>query len=343
MPTRTAVGRGGTDRPGSVYPTRNPFPRPMTSRAMDSGGEEPEAEDADDEPGDPSIADLVEGLEGGAEEPPEPSSFADLVSEIRRRRSRAPPPEEPEASAGAGEPAGEAHPDSAGSADAEHGAIDWGWQGAATSRSADTSVDRDAVLELVGDAPNVLLVGELLSPAEDDLCTTLLGAARPANIVLVTLTQSPDERLAMCRRHLGQFPGRTAVVNVGDPVRSGDGSGRATGRDGSIIVESVADPTDLMRIGITISRRLAEFEGDDLPTLICFHSLTTLMQFVEDQRSIFRFIHTLRGRVRAAGAQAHYHVDGQAHDDQEVALLRPLFDVTLQFDDQGAVSSRTFP
>lgn len=307
---------------------------------MDSGGEEPAGEEDVDEPDEPSLADLADDLD--AEDRSEPNSFADLVSELQRRRARSTGSDESGTSDAPDRTGEDVHPEEPDDS-VDAGGIDWGWQEASADGSVDVPVDREAVLELVGDAPNVLLVGELLSPAENGLCTTLLGASRPANLVLVTLTQSPDERLEVCRRHLGRLQDRTAVVNVGDPVRSNDGGGGTTGGDGSIVVESVADPTDLMRIGITISRQLAEFEDDDLPTLVCFHSLTALLQFVEDRRSVFRFIHTLRGRVRAAGARAHYHLDAQAHDDQVVALLRPLFDVTLQFDEEGGVSSRTFP
>jgi hypothetical protein len=66
----------------------------------------------------------------------------------------------------------------------------------------------------------------------------------------------------------------------------------------------------------------------DEPGLLCFHSLTTLLQYADPQRT-FRFVHTLGSRARSCGVIAHYHLDPAAHDAPTVATLEPLFDVVV--------------
>ena len=333
---------------------------------MGSGEEDPADADGDDgEPDVPSVADLAEDLgidvdptterasgadsaagdeSADGDDPAEPTSFADLLARIRDRRrdatgSTAPDDGLPPTAAGTESDRASTQ----GHADEGAGAIDWGWGTAnddppATER-AGTS-DDESIPDFVDEADSVLLLGALDSPAEQAVCTALLGADPPANLVLVTLTQPPGERLAVCRRALGALPGRTAIVDVGDSARSAGRVGGAGADDDSVTVDSVADPTDLMRMGITISQRLADFEEGDAPTALCFHSLTALHQFVDDQRALFRFVHILRGRVRAAGARAHFHLDPDAHEDEVVALFRPLFDATVRVDDDGSLSVR---
>lgn len=313
------------------------------------GADEEDPEDSDDgESTSPSIADLaaeLSGAGGGAPSGPDDGgdaddeaapTFADLTLALRGQRGHG-----AAESAGRGDRGADASPtvspESASSAEQ----VDWAWRQAGADAPADEfnlSAETDAVLALIEDASNVLLLGELVCPEEYDVCTKLLGAQTPANLLLVTLTQSPEERLNVCRGFLGELPGETAIVSVGDsgasspiPVDGGD----------HVTVETIPDPTDLMRIGITISRRLSELEDPDAPTAVCFHSLTALLQLGGNQQSVFRFLHTLRGRVRAAGARAHYHLDDGAHDQELVSLLRPLFDVTLRVGDDGSVSLKS--
>lgn len=79
---------------------------------------------------------------------------------------------------------------------------------------------------------------------------------------------------------------------------------------------------------MSISDALAE-EGDGHPTTVCFHSVTALLQFAELPR-VFRFLYTLASRVASSGARAHYHLDPNAHDEQTVTALTPLFDAVVQ-------------
>lgn len=139
--------------------------------------------------------------------------------------------------------------------------------------------------------------------------------------VLVSLTESPDRRVQVLRAHENPLPPRTQVLCSGE---SGQGSIDHT--DG-VTVDTIENPPDLARLGPRISDALADTSSSH-PTAACFHSLTALLQFVELPRA-FRFLHTLGGRIAGAGARAHFHLDPDAHDDQAVATLRPLFDAVI--------------
>jgi hypothetical protein len=97
-------------------------------------------------------------------------------------------------------------------------------------------------------------------------------------------------------------------------------------------VAQVADPGDLQRLGLTISDHLAGLDTDERTTL-CFHSLSALLQYVDLRRG-YRFLHTLIGRLDSVEASSHYHLDPEAHDEQTVATLRPLFDAVVDVGDE---------
>lgn len=198
----------------------------------------------------------------------------------------------------------------------------------------------EAIIELVGDAANVLLLGPLLGPADYDLCTSMTTALAgdTDNLLLVTLTESPDDRLTVFQGYLDRFPERTVVLNVGDSTRSGTTETVSVGDGGTVRIQTISDPTDLMRIGIATSRLLSEWDDSGGTTAVCFHSLTALLQYADDPKIVFRFVHTLLGRLESAGARAHFHMDSNAHDGQTIGTFRPIFDEVLAFEEDGTVS-----
>lgn len=197
----------------------------------------------------------------------------------------------------------------------------------------------DALLELIDEAANVLVVGPAGSAMEFELCAKLCTRGRrPRRRLLVTTRQSPDERLTALRSYgAGSFD-ETTVIAVGDDVRSSGGD-EPTVHDfqgETITVETIRETRDLTRLGLLINQHLPD-EVDESAPVLCFHNLTTLLQFVEIEKA-FRFLHVLQGRVRSAGAQAHYHIDPNDHAEAAVHTLEPLFDFTVRFDADGHVS-----
>lgn len=182
------------------------------------------------------------------------------------------------------------------------------------------------------DSENVLI----LSPDAGDRCDRtcaehLQVPSGPGGaVIFVTLTEAPDRRIQVLRDHASRPPARVGVICAGESRRGGSVNSRG------VAVRSVENPGDLARLGVGISDALESW-ADDHPTTVCFHSLTSLLQFVELSR-VFRFVYTLGGRVAQSGARAHFHLDPDAYDEddeQVVATLSPLFDSVLRVTEDG--------
>jgi len=104
-------------------------------------------------------------------------------------------------------------------------------------------------------------------------------------------------------------------------------------------VETISDPGDLIGLGIAISKYLSNWEGSPNQTVVCFHSLTPLLQYGNLQR-VFRFLHVLTGPLKSIDAVAHFHLDPHAHDEQTINTLSQLFDVIVEHDN-GDYTVRT--
>ncbi|GAA0674485.1 hypothetical protein ACFQDG_08130 [Natronoarchaeum mannanilyticum] len=169
----------------------------------------------------------------------------------------------------------------------------------------------------------------LVHDAGDDtpsgLCGDLAASADPTGDVLV-VEFSPDP--ADCLDKLANHPstGRKRLLAVGD-------HGDVRSSRGDVDVVSIDDPADLSSLGIEISG----FLSDGGETILCFHSLTDLLDHSDLERA-FRFLHVLAGRVRAADAVAHFHIDPTAHEPRDLNTLAALFDgVVERFDGEWIV------
>jgi len=194
----------------------------------------------------------------------------------------------------------------------------------------------EAVLELAGDAANVLLTGPAGCPAEESLCSQLMAARSdaPVSLLVVTVSETPSQRLSTLQSYLEVPVERTAVVDV----RNYDRSVSYDRYEGPVDIRPVSNPNDLRRIGIVASRILSEWDEEPGPTTVCFHSLSDLLTLTDDRPRLFRFLHVLRGRVQSAGARAHYHLDPSQHDDEAVRTFESLFDTVVAFEADGSVS-----
>ncbi len=91
----------------------------------------------------------------------------------------------------------------------------------------------------------------------------------------------------------------------------------------------VADPGDLTGLGIAITEFLRAADRRGLSTRLGLHSLSTVVMYA-GVRPVFRFLHVLLGRVRAAGGTAVAALDTAGLDEGEYAVLAPLFDARLE-------------
>ncbi|MFC5368507.1 DUF835 domain-containing protein [Salinirubrum litoreum] len=212
-----------------------------------------------------------------------------------------------------------------------------------------THVSQPPIRDSLGEAATVLVESSSTDPDRAAVCTDLLHChpTDRENLLWVTYTRGPDEKLSSWRRHADATPANLGVVSVGDTMRSAaaasaavggpeaSGSADTSGSGPPNPVEAVENPSDLTGLGITVSRYF-EAWGPAHPTSLCFDSITAMLQYVEFETA-YRFLHVLTGRVATAGAVGHFHVDPAAHDDQTMESLKTLFDAVVSLDDDGRV------
>lgn len=182
------------------------------------------------------------------------------------------------------------------------------------------------------DASNVLVLGPLSGCERQCVEHLTAFASTQVNALFVSVSQSVDERLEAWQHHAGGYPANAALVTIGARSQAGGSSAVIETRAGPdrITVDAVSDPADLTRLGITLTRRLEEWETNPYPTVVCLHSLTELLQYVELRR-LFRFVHVLQNTLKRVDGMAHFHLDPEAHGERTVRLFQTLVDQSEHF------------
>jgi hypothetical protein len=193
-----------------------------------------------------------------------------------------------------------------------------------------------AVLELAGDVANLLFTGPAGCAAEESLCPRLMSSRSddPVSILVITVSETPSQRLSMLQNYLESPVEQTAVIDV----QNYDRATNYDQYDGPVDIRPVSSPRDLRRIGIIASRILSEWEDNPSSTTVCFHSLSDMLSLTDDRQRLFRFLHVLHSRIQSADARAHYHLDPAQHDEKSIRTFESLFDTVISFDEDGSVS-----
>ncbi|QLH76756.1 hypothetical protein HZS55_05310 [Halosimplex rubrum] len=180
---------------------------------------------------------------------------------------------------------------------------------------------------------NVLVCCPSFTGAEPRACLDLLtpDGSTDVHALSVLFTQSPGDHVDAWQRIAGAYPTRMRIVAVDADARS-DRTDETAGPDADRSVERVGSPHNLTRLGIRVADCLDEWDGSAETVVVCFQSLTTLLQYV-DVESAVEFLDVVTERCAATDAVAHYHLDPEAHDDETIDRLSELFETTLRFDD----------
>jgi len=187
---------------------------------------------------------------------------------------------------------------------------------------------------------NILLLTSTHGPHDDTACIDLLTIQEPAHehVLSISFTGSVQDRIGLWRQHVDSLPAKTAIIDVDVLTRSSATSAQSpSDLSAPISVETVGSPGDLTGLGIAISQQLEALASEQEQVVVCFHSLTALLQYADLQR-VFRFVHVLTGRFKSANAVAHFHMDPSAHDQQTISTLRQLFDAVVEEDEHGELA-----
>jgi hypothetical protein len=162
------------------------------------------------------------------------------------------------------------------------------------------------------------------STGQNDTCGQLLSVFDPINVLGVAIQHDPSHYLRICEERPTLDPSRLAVVDV-----------NPSGRDppAEIRIETVPDAEDLTGIGIAVTQLVKQAAQSDVPTVVCFDSLTPLLQYSDIERC-YRFLDTTTNRLNKVCAVSHAHIDPAAHDDQTLQQIATVFDATVRHDDE---------
>jgi hypothetical protein len=275
---------------------------------------EDESESSDDEPSS-SLSDLAAQVNANTQSDSATEadgSLSDLAESVTNRTGETPQPE------------------------TDDEASDWDLVAGEDGDGSGFDPETEALLELVADAANLLLVGPADHPVGETLCGRLLSSRpeTPVNVLVVTVTDTPGQRLSTLENYLQGDVVETTVIDVQNYNRE-VGYGQY---NGPVDIQRVSSAQDLRRIGIMTSKILTGWSDSAQKPTMCFHSVSDLLDLTDDPQRVFRFLHVLRGRAQSAGMRAHFHFDPGRHDEQVARTFTSLFDTAIEYDDDGDVS-----
>lgn len=182
---------------------------------------------------------------------------------------------------------------------------------------------------------NILLVAPSMEASTTETCVDLLTVPDPAdtNVLYVTYTDAPDSVLARWTDSVETLPASVRVIPVSSVAAPTASSGR-------VAVDPVSEPGNLTDLGVAITDAFEAWAPSDRRTVLCFRSLTALLQYV-DRRPAYRFLHTVTRHVQESGSLAHFHMEPNAHDEETVTTFTTLFDGVLDLDAEDTWRLRT--
>ena len=182
------------------------------------------------------------------------------------------------------------------------------------------------------DAGNVLVTTD-----DVETCTRCLNGGDPDRRAELTVTY-PGESAedGGFGDHSRMQPAKKGLVSVGDSMRSAAAAGSA-GPDftGAVAQDAIADPTNLQRLGTSISEFCQRWDDEDYDIYVCFDSLSALLEYTSPE-VVFQFCHVLTKRLESVDAIAHFHLDPERHADETVATFQSIFDRVVGQETQAA-------
>jgi KaiC/GvpD/RAD55 family RecA-like ATPase len=173
-------------------------------------------------------------------------------------------------------------------------------------------------IEPVEPGTSLLVAGPALAGTEALGLRMLAGGERRRDGTLfVAVDDSGEELLTAYESAGGTFAReRMAVIECGAAAESHDEN-----------IRKVRSPSDLTGIGIEFSSLYEELfdEGIERVRTGVF-SITTLLMYADEIQPVFRFLHTLTGRVRTAEGIAVCVVDPSSVDERTLSSITQPFD-----------------
>ncbi len=162
-----------------------------------------------------------------------------------------------------------------------------------------------------------------------------MSGARQAGLELVAAATDHDEGMILVSPDKGASRTLDALDRVRDDLdhsRLGviDCSGEEAEVDSPARVESISSPDDLTGIGIRFSGLYETFHAEGIPRVRTGVTSVSLLLMYSEVRTVFRFLHTVVGRIGSAGGLGVFVLDPGSHEDRSVNMIGQLFDVRIE-------------
>ena len=177
---------------------------------------------------------------------------------------------------------------------------------------------------------SVLLLAPSHESPDDNACIDLLTRDPPGetNVLSITFSASPSERLSVWQREAdSELPTRATIV---DGRRDMTKDQLPTSESGPISVRGLPENADLHDVGLAIASQLGAWKNTDETTVVCLHSVTTLLASYDTER-VISLITGLNDLCKRLDVVAHHHVGPDDHDEETVTTLRPLYDAVIEY------------
>lgn len=191
-----------------------------------------------------------------------------------------------------------------------------------------------ALNDYLGRSSSVLLLTPSHEPPDDSGCIDLLTREPPGetNVLSVTLSAAPAERLSVWKREAGsELPERATII---DARRNATGARLSASEAASLSVRVLPEDAGLYDVGLAIASQLGAWKNTDETTVACLHSVSTLLATYETDR-VISLITGLNGLCERLDVIGHHHVDPSTHDEETLATLRPLYDTVIEYTSDG--------
>ncbi|AZH24569.1 DUF7504 family protein [Haloplanus aerogenes] len=151
------------------------------------------------------------------------------------------------------------------------------------------------------------------------------------NVLVVSVARSVQAVVEDWREYVGALPAAFGLITYAEFDRSASASA-STGRPprqplpgSNITLTSMADPSDLRRLGTAVTLYLDDWADTDRETLVYVDALAPFVD-ASGPESTFQFLHLLVQSADQLDADVVVRFDPSTADDRTVNTFRPLFD-----------------
>ncbi len=168
---------------------------------------------------------------------------------------------------------------------------------------------------------NLLVTGPSIGGAQG-LAMQLLGCREEEGLLLVTTTADGTEAIADYEQTGPRYnSSRMAVVDCTENSQDDDTRN----------IHAVGSPSDLTGIGIAFSSLYEKLYGTGVERVRTgLLTLAPLVMYTDDIQPLYRFLHTVTGRIRTANGLGISVIDPEAQDERTFRALTQPFDGQIQ-------------